>query len=331
MRSHRRLFAFGRVWLLGWILTGSLQAAPLPDAAPEKASPVSEATEAQPYPRLQKLTPEPLRPYLPANWGKGREAAARSGAETVEAQGGAWGDRLGFLVRVGILTWLILRILGWSLRRLTRESEGWREWTQRNFILLEGLVWVSVILWTISSVVNDLSPVGSLTILVLVGIAISLAWNPLRDVMAGVVLAAERPFEIGDVVEINGARGELRAFYSRVLELRSESDGRFRIPYRLVLSQVSRREYTKNRAHALRLRLPLRNGEDARGALRLAREIALSSPWAVAGIEPLLRLRQDEKLKMQVELEAYAIDDRVMPELSAEIWVSWEARPGSGD
>jgi len=239
-------------------------------------------------------------------------------------------QRLGLILLAALLLFALLRVVGRVVARAAAERRGWGLVAARVWSLFEVSVWMVAAILVVGA---ELGSEGNLVLYVLVG-AIALVtaaqWPALRDVAAGLVFAAERPFDVGDVVRIGDVEGQVRRLRMRVLELETPSGDRVQVPYRAAVGTTDVRSGGRRVAHAVRVELELPEGADPAEALRVAKELAASSPWAVLGLAPRVSIGRGDRGPV-IEIEAYAFDRNVQASLHADLLRGWpEAKRALG-
>ena len=232
-------------------------------------------------------------------------------------------ERLGLILLLAVLLFVVMRVVGRVVARAAGEGRGWGLVASRVWSLFEVSVWMVAAILLVGSALGS---EGNLVLYVLVGAIVLVTaaqWNALRDVAAGLVFASERPFDVGDVVRVGGVEGQVRRLRMRVLELETADGDRVQIPYREAVGTTDVRSGGRRVAHAVRVVLDLPDGADPSEALKLARELAASSPWSVLGVSPRVQLGSAPDGRPTVEIEGYAFDRTVQASLHADLLGGW--------
>lgn len=113
--------------------------------------------------------------------------------------------------------WLARRLANWLDRALTRAS---MEATLRGFLRNISYGAMVVVVTTSALFAIGVSPASVLAVLGAAGLAIGLALkDSLSNIASGVMLIVQRPFRVGDFVEIGGMMGtveQIRVFQTRI-------------------------------------------------------------------------------------------------------------------
>ncbi len=167
-------------------------------------------------------------------------------------------------------------IVSRALRRTRAGSRGVRD------LLLSGLRvagWAIVILLFLSQVGLDVTTaVAGLGIL---GLAIGFAaQDSLQNMISGVMIMVDRPFEVGDIVEIEGERGEVIRFTLRSTRIQTLRDRVIVMPN---IKMIDQKLVNHSARRWLRVDIPF--GIAYKESIAEAREVALAT---VEGDERIL-------------------------------------------
>lgn len=230
------------------------------------------------------------------------------------------------VLRILVLVFLTLRLAFWAMRAGGRA--GWKgaKILQRGWLMVEAATWAVTVGWLVTQVAPKESMGAMFLALMVVAFLLAISWTALRDVAAGIMLAAERPFAVGDFVRIQHQKGTIEgqvgAFRSRVIELETASGHRIRLPYRWGAEVTKVRPGGPRTAHAVELTLDVPESADPTEALRWAEELAISSPWAVLGVSPKIEWSEGQRATLRVE--AYAFSREACAFLHASLMAGWK-------
>ncbi len=215
-----------------------------------------------------------------------------------------------------------LRVAAFFVGRAARRETGWALALSRGWLFVEAIVWLLVAVWLVNRFFFAQTGLTATLITGIVLLVVALGFGPLRDVLAGLVLSMERPFGVGDRVQIGDEAGRVVAFHLRVLELSTSSQETLRIPYRRVAESTSARSAVPRRAHPVRRSFGLPEGVDPAEALKTAKELALASPWAVLGFAPEVELERGDDGE-QLRVVAFAFATEAESWLAADLEAGW--------
>lgn len=252
------------------------------------------------------------------------ESTAPSSPPRFENLAAELDDAFWTVVRTVFGAFLILRFLAWWVRREARRGQSWAEGPARVWVFVEVLAWALVVVWVSTHVFPERSALAAGVGVVVVTTVLATSWTALRDIVAGLILAAERPFDVGDFVQVADVEGQVLAFRARVLELTTSTNEHVRVPYRRIAGTTRVKGGGTHAAHAVHLSFDLPEGLTPQEALRTVRELAASSPWAVLGVRPQVDVSH-EGASQRIVLEAYAFSGAARAELSCDLDAGWKA------
>ncbi|MEE2903123.1 MAG: mechanosensitive ion channel family protein [Myxococcota bacterium] len=232
-------------------------------------------------------------------------------------------ERIAWILCIGLIIFLVSRLFTRVLRKAATDEQRWALVSIRAWPLLQLVIWLGLALWVIVEAFGTQNNVLFYGLVGLIALVIAMQWNALKDVSAGLVFTAERPFEIGEVVRIGTAEGQLRRLRLRHLEIET-NDGRVsQIPYRHAIGATDVRSGGKSVAHTVELELAIPKNVDPKIALDAAMELAASSPWAVIGVQPKVGLHASHGGESTVKVAAYAFDRELKATLHADLLSGW--------
>lgn len=286
-------------------------------AQPAKKAPLSRKRTRKPP---VKKTASQKKPVIQPVFVEVPSALARP-SDTVtfvrDWEGFAW------ILCFALAIFLVSRLFTRVLRRAADDEQRWALVSVRAWPLLQLAVWVGLILWAVVEAFGTQDNVLFYGLLGLVVLVIAMQWNALKDVAAGLIFTAERPFEIGEVVRIGTAEGQLRRLRLRHLEIET-NDGRVsQIPYRHAIGATDVRAGGRSVAHTVELELSIPQNVDPKIALDAAMELAASSPWSVIGVKPKVDLHASHTGESIVKVAAYAFDRELKATLHADLLSGW--------
>ena len=266
--------------------------------------------------RYLELRPEPI--YVGT---LRRIPESQAGGQAPKSAEQQWSEALWGVWYVLALGLVGLRIVAWLIRQLAQRQVYLARSVERSWPLLEGLAWIGVGIWVLDRL-SSRPGIGAAAAatggLILV---VTLSFNAIRDVVAGLLLNLERPFELGDFVRVADAEGQVHAFRTRVVELVAPDGHRLFVPYRTLAGITDVRPGGYKKAHSVSVTLPVPDGVEASEALAVAEEVARASPWSTLAADPRITLVEHPTISVQVE--TFAFDREAQSLLHAELMQSW--------
>lgn len=225
---------------------------------------------------------------------------------------GIWG-MVALLIGALIISWGLGRLM--QLRGLRRV----RKW----LALIRVLLWAFLVLNVIFGLSVALSPqhwlpVGMLVVAIL-GIS---GLSFLRNVAAGLAMAFEAQFRVGDPVLHGGIQGEIVHFGARAVTLRADDGTLHQIPNEsFAQNSVTRLESEGDAACDILVRLPAGVSPDR--ALTLARQAAFLTPLASPRHRPEVFLemssRDGQENSIELRIRGYAFDPAWRDAFSSDV------------
>jgi small-conductance mechanosensitive channel len=181
-------------------------------------------------------------------------------------------------------------------------------------------------LWLLGTVVvlSIFSPSREtlLAVLASVGIALGLgAQDLVKNIIGGLVILVDRPYQLGDRVKIGDAYGEIDHIGLRSTKLTTPDDTRVTIPNSDILSGTAWNANSGVPDCQVVTDLYVPHDTDPTVALEIGYEAAYSSPFLLLS-KPVVVLLQDQFQHapyMVVRVKAYVYDHRFEPRLQSDI------------
>lgn len=140
-------------------------------------------------------------------------------------------DRLPSTVLILLLGYVIIRIIQWSLVFILRTSRVTKAMQQIMMQAVSAILWVGLAALMLQSLgLNQLAIALSGSIAI-IGIGIASGANKLvSDVVAGLFLAKNRDFKIGETIELAEAKGRIHSLDARKVRILGEDGTLFVVP-----------------------------------------------------------------------------------------------------
>lgn len=228
--------------------------------------------------------------------------------------------KLLFAVIVMSVTWLLLKWMARFFQRLETHNPRLRFLANQMQPPTRIFVWFSALLL----VVDILAPTRDAFLAVLgsAALAIGLGLQDLiKNLVGGLVIVADVPFQTGDRVEIGHAYGEVVHIGLRSTKLLT-ADGKIAaIPNSEILTQQT---FNSNRGvpeAMVTTDVNVPRGLDPNEVLRIGREVAICCPYTRLGRPVLVDLEDNDMrhVVMKLSIEAYVYDHRYEPAMRTDI------------
>ncbi len=200
-------------------------------------------------------------------------------------------ERINMAVRVilalgiGIPVILLLKRL---VSRLVRDRFS----PQSEQLIVRAVYYVSVLILLVS-VLNEFgfklsALLGAAGVF---GIAIGFAsQTSVSNIISGIFLISEKPFVVGDIIEVNGIRGTVESIDLLSLKLRLPDNSYVRVPNEtMIKSEVT--NATRFEERRVNIQVCVGYKEDLRRVMALLQNIAAAEPLALADPAPVVLLQ----------------------------------------
>ncbi|MBP6819958.1 MAG: mechanosensitive ion channel family protein [Acidobacteria bacterium] len=219
-----------------------------------------------------------------------------------------------------VAIWLLVRISNAFLEALSKRAPRARFF----FKLLAPMLRFGLWLLGVVILLNIFSPSDQtlLAVLASVGIALGLgAQDLVKNIIGGLVILTDRPYQLGDRVKIGDAYGEIDHIGLRSTKLTTSDDTRVTIPNSDILSGKAWNSNSGVPDCQVVTDLYVPHDTDPTVALEVGYEAAFSSPYLLLD-KPVVVLLQDHFQHapyLVVRVKAYVYDHRFEPRLQSDI------------
>lgn len=224
-----------------------------------------------------------------------------------------------FVVVVLTLAWLLLR---WS-RNLFQALEKSRP--NMRFLIRQAEPAFRILIWFLALLLamRELTPGDTfLAALGSAAIAIGLgAQDLIKNLIGGLVIVTDRPYQIGDRVRVGAAYGEVEQIGLRSTKVMTPDDTLVTIPNADVLSSYTFNSNAGVPECMVVTQLFLPTNADANTVLRIGREVAIASPYTHLGRRLSVKVEDGftEAPFMTLTIKAYVYDHRYEPAMQTDI------------
>ncbi len=223
-------------------------------------------------------------------------------------------------VLVLVVTYLLVRVSQSLLETLSRRAPRARFFFKLLSPVFRFFLWITgtVIVLTIFAPSRE----TLLAVLASVGIALGLgAQDLVKNLIGGLVILIDRPYQLGDRVKIGDAYGEIDHIGLRSTKLTTPDDTRVTIPNSDILSGKAWNSNSGVPDCQVVTDLFVPHDTDPTEVIGIGAEAAYSSPYVLLS-KPVVVLLQDhfqDGPYMTVRVKAYVYDHRFEPRLQSDI------------
>jgi small-conductance mechanosensitive channel len=223
-------------------------------------------------------------------------------------------------VLVIFATWLLLKWVTRLFLRLETHNPRLRFLANQAQPPLRIFLWFAALLLVVDIIAPSRD--AFLAVLGSAALAIGLGLQDLiKNLVGGLVIVADVPFQTGDLVRIGEAYGEVVHIGLRSTKLLTPDGKLASIPNSEILT---RQTFNANRSvpeSMVTTEISLPRGFDADLMLRIGREIAIACPYTHLGRAVLVALEDSDSrhLFIKLTIEAYVYDHRYEPAMKTDI------------
>ncbi|UCG39036.1 MAG: mechanosensitive ion channel [bacterium] len=208
--------------------------------------------------------------------------------------------------------WLFLHAFLILSRVLSRRFTRYRMLISSLFPVVRLLVWTGSVAIILFKVFHP--PANTvLAVSASAGLAVGLgAQDLIRNIIAGVLILMERPFRVGDMIQVSGEYGEVTAIGLRSIRIQTFDDSSVTIPNAVVASQTVSNSNSGALYEMVVAQFVLPATVDVLRVKQLARDAAASSPY-VDLKKPITVLVEDHfewVFLTRFKVKAYVLDIR---------------------
>jgi len=228
-----------------------------------------------------------------------------------------------------ILTALIVFLLTsgfvWLLRLLSEvlasKYSRYRLFITSAYPILRLCIWMGAVIFVIFAIVSP--PFNTLVaISASAGLAIGLgAQDLIKNVIAGILILMDRPFRVGDMIEVGDDYGEVTNIGLRSTSIHTFDDSTVSIPNSLVLGVAVSNSNSGALDEMVVVEFHLPASVDVQLVKELAREAAACSPYVYLK-KPIAVLIDDQFQRIfltRFKIKAYVLDIRLERLLASDI------------
>ncbi len=223
-------------------------------------------------------------------------------------------------VAVLLLSWLAIRWISRALEALSRKSRRSRFFIKWIEPVLRIGIWFAALILCFHLLAPSretfLASVASL------GIALGLGGQDLiKNLVGGLVILGDRPYQLGDRVKIGDAYGEIDHIGLRSTKLTTPDDTRVTIPNSQVLTDqvFNATSGVPDCLVVTDLFLPPDTDPDV--AQKIGYEAAICSPFLLAGKPVVVVMKHgfDRRAYLRLRVKCYVYDHRFEPRLQSDV------------
>ena len=148
--------------------------------------------------------------------------------------------------------------------------------------------------------------------------------NLLGDVIAGIALNIEKPFAVGDWIQVGATDGEVTEINWRATRIRTRDNNYLIVPNGTITKQEITNFHFPSRVHALKAQVGVEYGAAPNEVKTVLRQSTAETPGVTARMEPRVRLIQfgDSSITYEIKfwIEDAAARDDVLSDVKSNVW-----------
>jgi small-conductance mechanosensitive channel len=230
---------------------------------------------------------------------------------------------IGKVLFAGVLlaaTWMVLRWLNGVLDRVSSQN------VRLRFLLRQIEPPVRIVIWfgalLIAAQIVAPSKDAFLAALGSAALAIGLGLQDLiKNLIGGLVIVADRPYQVGDRIRMGEAYGEVVQVGLRSTKILTATGALVTVPNSEVMTHVIFNANAGVAESMVSVDVAIPDGSDPDQVIRIGREVAVSCPFTRLGrpIEVDLNDKGKDSRVMRLTIQAYVYDHRYEPAMHTDI------------
>jgi small-conductance mechanosensitive channel len=229
-------------------------------------------------------------------------------------------DEILTIILTLVVAYLIVRIADFLLRRISERAGRYRITVTMVIPLIKIVVYVSAVYFIILTIFDP-----GLTELALFsglfGAAIGFGLKDIfADIVGGIVIAFERPYQIGDKIEVGGTYGEVTDIGLRATRVVTPGDAVVSIPNYVVFQEATASQNAGKTEMLVMIDIFIDPRSDADLAMDIVKDALITSKYVyVSPSRPYTVLLQDFPFYRRVRAKGYVNDLRSEFAFSSEV------------
>ncbi len=165
-----------------------------------------------------------------------------------------------------------------------------KKFLQRNFPLIELLVWLIFLAWTIDFFFdkNDLFA-GALIIIFVIGL-FWLAKFAIKELIAGFIFRSTSGFYLNDTIQLEKIAGKIIGMGYQKLELEDENGNLIQIPYSQIIENTRKKTASENLSMSQSFTLEIIPEKNLNKSLKKIEEQIINSPFSALNKWPIIEV-----------------------------------------
>lgn len=217
----------------------------------------------------------------------------------------------------------LILLLFWGLRwfhrfLIAQFQKELRHTLNQVFVTISAFAWGSLILWSLHVVFQVQQLYSLVLFVVLFSIFLGAGWFLVQDLIAGLVLKIEEPYEVGDRINLKKFQGKVSKVGLRSLWLLTEEGNHMKLPYRFITGiQVRKSDESQQVEHVFQIKIPKR--DPLIEIESQIQEIILTHPASVISKLPSVQLLEEIEDQYFIEITFLTLDRKYTEDIKEKI------------
>ena len=228
-----------------------------------------------------------------------------------------WIDSISYVVIALLITFLISRILTVLISHWLKVQKRFEKTPQLISKIATVILYIIAVLIVLSHFKVEITPM--ITALGVGGLAVGLALqNTLSNLFAGLHIISDRPVNVGDFIEVNGASGFVEDIGWRSTRLKTRQNNMIIIPNSKLAESTILNYYLQEQELSVSVECGVAYGSNLekveKATFDVAKKIQKSVAGAVKDFEPTIRFHTlaESNINFTVSLRAKTFDDKYL-------------------
>ena len=214
------------------------------------------------------------------------------------------------IILILLAVWILLKVVKRVIPWLAAQAPSRFRLHLLPLMPILQLIIIFTAVFTIVPLVIDPSPENLLAASGVIAISLGFAFQDYASsLIAGIVTIYERPYRIGDWIQIDGAYGEVTAVQFRTVQIVTPDDTVVLIPHKKLWDSLIYNDNNGSREHLCVADFYLHPEHDAEAVRQELRKVALTSPFLQIN-RPITVIVHEKPWGTHYRLKAYPIDGR---------------------
>lgn len=183
-------------------------------------------------------------------------------------------------ILTGFLLFFLFRLL-LRISKVVFRKKILRKGSMALLPLLELVLWIAYAFWGVYILFGGHLYYDLIIVVMMVLLVVAVAWFLFRDLLAGVLLKAEKSLEPGQMIKTSFVEGKIKSLGSRSLELVNDAGETVRIPYVRFSNELLIIPPENEDSLPHHLEIPLATGQSPEKVRALVNKHLLAMPWII--------------------------------------------------